>query len=547
LLHWGDCRESNPGFAMAGKSRKGKTADFPEQGKYSPLADEAGGVDSDPDEPQRIVKLESMVATLATQMQASQALLRQILEGAGSVPSGRAAPVVNNPPPLFNMWVEQSDPEDDALETVMVTPPRAEKRNLALDNRPSLPKEVVEGLAAYGLDDDVSQRLTRSFRNSLGTTLLSWEAVYATGVIPRTAFGWRRHLPERGPLAVLVPWWLAHHGEGLDGRRAQNMMPVLVEKLPTADVLNKSQRVPGAWCTSLESFLRVFMETLAQVGPGNRGTPAAPQLSDWHTEETLVGLAIVGMGYHPKLQHALQLGERPRTLMELLELGTQILRTDEESIILDASRKMHRLHLRHMGKRELLELRGAFAEVAAVLGGSHSEESLRQSFIGACLRDPRSSEALHRFFQSPEALKARTWDQVWSALYTLVLQSRTTRTLGEDSADPPIPLNHLKVEDDGDVDFEDSEEEADVYLNHLTTSSRERLERTRERRDALREELRDACYQCTEKGHHTKDCPHQETVTLPSGRARALIGFARAHLRREGLRHASGGGYRPLP
>jgi hypothetical protein len=486
------------------------------KGPSGPEGEEETPIESQED---RITSVESRLQAMQNQIDTNFEKLMQAIVGLtpqrndSSAKSGQGAPVSL---PLHNLNVVQP----------------LEPQSLAI-----CPTPEGSVLRQYDMGD-AEEELTKSFQKAPPGGF-PWELAHASGLIDKGALGYQRYVPDKGPLHLLVPWWLAHPTVTMDRRSSQHLLPILVKELPDASAMAKSPRAPGAWCLTLENFAKVLMETLALVGPGARGTLSAgvEQTAFWHTESTIVGVAIEGLGFHPLLQRVLQQGSRPSTLKDLFKLAGQLLRTDEESVIIEASRALARLQLKRGNKEDLYEMRGQFAEIAATLQGHVSNQELRRSFLDVCLRSPRTPEGFYRFFHSPEAAKTPTWEGLWTLLLERVLDARDAREL-DSGTGPRVSLNNIVPEAHTDIHGEESDEaDADsltLMLCHMTPTE-------------LGTELREICFECAGKGHLAKDCPHKEspTVTMDKSMAKTLIHLSRARLRDGARRRAAGGGYRP--
>ena len=98
---------------------------------------------------------------------------------------------------------------------------------------------------------DAEEELTKSFQKAPPGGF-PWELVHASGLIDKGALGHQRYVPEKGPLHLLVPRWLAHPTTTMDRRQAQHLMPILVKELPEASTMAKGPRAAGAWCLNHE-------------------------------------------------------------------------------------------------------------------------------------------------------------------------------------------------------------------------------------------------------------------------------------------------------
>jgi len=385
-----------------------------------------------------------------------------------------------------------------------------------------------------------------------------WDVAHQSGVLDKGQIGYRRYLPSGSVLRLLVPWWTSHQSATMDFRTAQQFLPVLVSAIPGTETMSKSSRGPGTWCVTLESFTKVFIEALAIIGPGARGAleVGLQHVAQWHTDSTLVGVAMAGLGFHPLLHKVLQQGSRPRTLHDLFELASQVLGTDEESATVEASKALSQLTLKNGTPQDLMAVRRQFAEIASILQGHVTTMELRRSFFDVCVRSARTPEALHRFFTSPAAAATTRWEDLWLLLYTRVRDARDTLDLSREGSSKALALNHLQAGGEWTSETREEsydpamEEEEFLDLNNLTvTDLSDRLKGQRVgglSAPDVAAKLREMCSGCWQTGHFQRDCPHKEASTFTADTATGRAVFL---LALERLREMAGGGYprRPGP
>ena len=350
-----------------------------------------------------------------------------------------------------------------------------------------------------------------------GKGTLDWDLVYEEGVIKRSSTGWRRYIAAHGPLPVLVPWWVAQGSSHVDKAGARNLLPVLVDKIPNPENMAKSSRVTSAWCDTLESYARSFMEAMAQIGPGARGELFPDNVNFWHTDLTLVQKAAEGLSLHSALRATLQ-RTRVKTLPELFDLAANILGLDEESQVMEAGDALYAIRITQGTLQDLRNVRSKFAAAAAVLqDNGMSDEALTQAFKMMALNG-KPPIGYRRIFHSRQAQSATTWLDLWQLLYTHRRQAETQGSLEKGpvpatTRNTLAPLNALEVA--APQVYEQELEDVPLNAHGVHEGMEDEEVRSLNLMTAfdVYNALDGICFLCHKKGHSAKDCTHKGPAT----------------------------------
>ena len=230
----------------------------------SSRAPSPGGEEAAADVELRLTRVERELAEMNTNMAEIMTLLKSRAPGQGErAPASLETLQVETPTPELDEDVDAEDTTSVDFAHLGALPLKS------WDHLGVCPEHVVQALNKVSLGHD-AQQLAIAFKAApLGG--FPWEIAQDSGVLDKGQLGYKRYLPTDSVVRLLVPWWVSHQSQTMDLKGAQQYLPVLVEKLPNSDTMAKSPRGPGTWCTTLESFTKVFIEALAIIGPGARG------------------------------------------------------------------------------------------------------------------------------------------------------------------------------------------------------------------------------------------------------------------------------------